>query len=507
MSMTRKWLFHIMIVSLLFIVLQPLDAKKKKYSAERDRTDIAEMDVVGKDPQAFKDAVAMMSNRPTKILGPEEENILLNDLQNALNSNQRWGATVWTKLTTLAKIVPSSEALLRLSELAESYQIDYKPLNPSSSNSSYLSGNKYYRAGEFQTAIQNYMSALNNNAIYWDAMNNLGLAAIHSSQDALAYFVLKVLLKNKSSHIGAAVNLGVCLERLGYGQDAFEITRTHQQLNLNSRILQYNLAWFHNSRSELDIAHSVLDAIPRRVEDKNDDGNPVQKEKISSKLVNWLQTINSLERGSIDLIASELEFIPSWSDTMAMPIVTKIKPTPLRNMAWIGNTKIGRIPVNTELVVSERNGDWVAVYWPWDGVKHRVWLNTASIIPLGFATGYVNGILRSILGSTVVSIYILICLALITLCLWSLFVRAGRPGWTTLVPIANVFIFLRIIKLHWAWFLVLLIPYAGIVILVYAICYNMAISYGKTSGFAFWMFVLFPIIFPIFALGHLDYQY
>ena len=48
-------------------------------------------------------------------------------------------------------------------------------------------------------------------------------------------------------------------------------------------------------------------------------------------------------------------------------------------------------------------------------------------------------------------------------CLWKVFVKAGKPGWASIVPIYNVLTELEIIGRPWWWLLLMLVPLLNIV--------------------------------------------
>ena len=87
---------------------------------------------------------------------------------------------------------------------------------------------------------------------------------------------------------------------------------------------------------------------------------------------------------------------------------------------------------------------------------------------------------------------------------WKIFVKAGRPGWESLIPLYNAYIFAQISGKKGWWILRLLIPFAGIyfaIVLVRAF----ARSFGQGVGFTVGLIFLGYIFFPIVAFGNMKY--
>ena len=88
--------------------------------------------------------------------------------------------------------------------------------------------------------------------------------------------------------------------------------------------------------------------------------------------------------------------------------------------------------------------------------------------------------------------------------MWKIFVKAGEPGWAAVIPFYNLYV---LFKITWGsgWkFLLLLIPIAGIVILVITMV-KLAKAFGKGSGFAVGLIFLSIIFYCILAFGDAQY--
>ena len=89
--------------------------------------------------------------------------------------------------------------------------------------------------------------------------------------------------------------------------------------------------------------------------------------------------------------------------------------------------------------------------------------------------------------------------------MWKIFVKAGKPGWGSIVPIYNVILQLEIADRPLWWVFLMFIPFVNIVIEI-IITLDIAKAFGKGTGFGVGM-VLLPFIFlPILAFDSSEYQ-
>ena len=88
---------------------------------------------------------------------------------------------------------------------------------------------------------------------------------------------------------------------------------------------------------------------------------------------------------------------------------------------------------------------------------------------------------------------------------WVLNTKAGKPGWTSLVPILNTFEFIEMAGRPAWWFALLLVPGLNIAVMI-LLCINLAENFGKGAGFGLGLVLLGFIFFPILAFGDSVYQ-
>ena len=86
------------------------------------------------------------------------------------------------------------------------------------------------------------------------------------------------------------------------------------------------------------------------------------------------------------------------------------------------------------------------------------------------------------------------------ICYWRIFERAGEPGWAAIIPIVRTITILKIIDRPWWWFLLMLIPFIGIIWAIWALNL-LVIMHGKSSFFTFGVLLLPMIFLPILAFG------
>ena len=104
-------------------------------------------------------------------------------------------------------------------------------------------------------------------------------------------------------------------------------------------------------------------------------------------------------------------------------------------------------------------------------------------------------------------VIIVIYLAIIVLMIasmWTIFSKAGKPGWASIVPIYNTIVLLEIVGKPWWWLFLMLIPIVNIVILI-IVYHNLSLSFGKDGGFTVGLILLGIIFLPILAFGDAKY--
>jgi hypothetical protein len=89
--------------------------------------------------------------------------------------------------------------------------------------------------------------------------------------------------------------------------------------------------------------------------------------------------------------------------------------------------------------------------------------------------------------------------------MWKMFQKAGIEGWWAIIPIANIYHFVKLSGKEWWWFLVYFVPCIFIVALIVV---NLAVAerFGKSVGYAIGMIILPVIFYPLLGFGDAEYQ-
>jgi hypothetical protein len=113
-----------------------------------------------------------------------------------------------------------------------------------------------------------------------------------------------------------------------------------------------------------------------------------------------------------------------------------------------------------------------------------------------------NGMNGATMGLIVLDVALII---LMVAAMWTVFKKAGEPGWAALIPIYNIMVLLKIAGKPMWWVILMLIPFVNIIVLIIAIV-GLARNFGKGAGFALGLVFLAPIFYPILAWGDAQYH-
>jgi len=115
----------------------------------------------------------------------------------------------------------------------------------------------------------------------------------------------------------------------------------------------------------------------------------------------------------------------------------------------------------------------------------------------------------AILGGGIMMLFMVLGSTLLAFLLvasgWILNTKAGKPGWTSLIPIYNIFEFIDMAGRPAWWFALLLVPVLNLAVVI-LICINLAENFGKGAGFGLGLTFLGFIFLPILAFGDSVYQ-
>lgn len=103
------------------------------------------------------------------------------------------------------------------------------------------------------------------------------------------------------------------------------------------------------------------------------------------------------------------------------------------------------------------------------------------------------------------SLFVLGLMVFLIAAMWKVYEKAGQPGWASIVPIYSALVLLQIVKKPWWWLLLMLIPFAGVIWVVWT--YNLlSKSFNKTEAFTLGLIFLPFIFLPILGFGDATYQ-
>jgi len=96
-------------------------------------------------------------------------------------------------------------------------------------------------------------------------------------------------------------------------------------------------------------------------------------------------------------------------------------------------------------------------------------------------------------------VYLAVCVLQIA-ALWKIFIKAGQPGWASIIPVYNLYVFLLVAGKPGWWLVLMFIPLVHIVIAILT-SLGIADNFGKGAGFGVGLALLPFIFFPILAFG------
>jgi hypothetical protein len=108
-------------------------------------------------------------------------------------------------------------------------------------------------------------------------------------------------------------------------------------------------------------------------------------------------------------------------------------------------------------------------------------------------------------GSPVATIISLLIALVVIVAMWKVFTKAGQPGWASLIPIYNIYIWCKIVSRPGWWLILIFIPFVNIIVAI-ILCIDLAKSFGKGVGFGIGIALLSFVFLPILGFGDAQYQ-
>lgn len=88
---------------------------------------------------------------------------------------------------------------------------------------------------------------------------------------------------------------------------------------------------------------------------------------------------------------------------------------------------------------------------------------------------------------------------------WSIFSKAGRPGWLSLIPVVNLYNLIKIAGRPGWWILLFLVPVVNFIIAI-MVTINVANKFGKSTLFGVGMIFLPFVFYPVLAFSDARYE-
>lgn len=109
-------------------------------------------------------------------------------------------------------------------------------------------------------------------------------------------------------------------------------------------------------------------------------------------------------------------------------------------------------------------------------------------------------------GSGSGGIFVQLALVVATIAgLWTMFTKAGQPGWAAIVPIYNFIVLLKMVGRPIWWILLFIVPLVNIVI-AFILAMDTANAFGKSKLFGFFGLFLFSFVgYPMLGFGSATY--
>lgn len=87
---------------------------------------------------------------------------------------------------------------------------------------------------------------------------------------------------------------------------------------------------------------------------------------------------------------------------------------------------------------------------------------------------------------------------------WKIYSKAGKPGWTSIIPIYNMVVLLEIVGKPIWWIILMFVPFVNVVI-GYLVVHELARVFGKGIGYTLGLIFLPFIFYPILGFGKAVY--
>jgi hypothetical protein len=107
------------------------------------------------------------------------------------------------------------------------------------------------------------------------------------------------------------------------------------------------------------------------------------------------------------------------------------------------------------------------------------------------------------MGAVLVLLWVAVVILMVA-SYWTIYTKAGQPGWASLIPIYNLFVLLKMVGKPGWWLVLFLVPIVNLVVGI-LVMIELAKAFGKSGGFVVGLLLL-PVVFaPMLAFGDARY--
>lgn len=99
----------------------------------------------------------------------------------------------------------------------------------------------------------------------------------------------------------------------------------------------------------------------------------------------------------------------------------------------------------------------------------------------------------------------LILMVIILAATWEIFIKAGQPGWASIIPIYNMVVMLKVVKKPTWWVILIFVPIGNFIIGL-VVHYELAKVFGKGFGYTLGLIILPFIFYPMLASRNAIYN-
>lgn len=138
---------------------------------------------------------------------------------------------------------------------------------------------------------------------------------------------------------------------------------------------------------------------------------------------------------------------------------------------------------------------------PFDMMENPEALMGAIDIDMMSATNTVE--ISPVVVILVGALYVIV-LVLMFVSMWKIYTKANKPGWSSLIPIYNIVVWLEIVQRPIWWIFLMFIPFVNIIISV-IVTHDLSRAFGREVGTTLGLLFFPMIFFPILAFGSATY--